>query len=428
MMPPAFHHFAPNGWINDPVGLYRRGETWVLHDQRSRGIDDQTIGWGRAVSKDLLHWRDDGMVLPPGDDGWIYSGCVVPRQSDARAFFTLHDPLTGLQAQATSPLKGSGFGTPRAIIPPKPNSRDPFVFSWGGGWRMLLAEPPPWNEPFAHPARLRQLASEDLETWCDVGLLGPPGEPGLLFETPFLRRLPCSGAPAEHWPWLLAVSTVDRRDGSTACGTRAWLGHFDGALFEPTSEPFRLDHGPDFYAPAIWSGTADDELLMTGWTNSWAYARRLPSRGWSGGAHALPRRLSAIHDKEGWSLRQRPARLPEGGEPRVLAPCSHEVGPRFSLTIHGRGALRLGDLELRFGDTEIVLERSCRLGTLAEAGFVGSWSAPRPASALEWVIDGCVAELFAADGSLWLTALTLRGEEDPIMIGQDLAVTLRHIA
>jgi beta-fructofuranosidase len=69
MIPPAFHHFAPNAWINDPVGLYRRGATWVLHDQRSPGTGDQAIGWGRAVSEDLLHWRDDGMVLPPGENG-----------------------------------------------------------------------------------------------------------------------------------------------------------------------------------------------------------------------------------------------------------------------------------------------------------------------------------------------------------------------
>jgi hypothetical protein len=227
---------------------------------------------------------------------------------------------------------------------------------------------------------------------------------------------------------LLAAGTVDRRSGATACGARAWFGRFDGALFEPTGEPFQLDEGPDFYAPAIWSGTADDELVMTGWVNSWAYARRLPSRGWSGGAHALPRRLSAIREKEGWSLRQSPAALPERGETRVLAPCRHQVGPRFSLIIQGTGCLQLGDIGLRLGDTEIVLVRACGLETLAGTGFVGSWSAPRLASALELVIDGCVADLFAAGSSLWLSALTLRGEEDPLEIGQGLEVTLRPIA
>jgi hypothetical protein len=44
------------------------------------------------------------------------------------------------------------------------------------------------------------------------------------------------------------------------------------------------------------------------------------------------------------------------------------------------------------------------------------------------VIDGCVADLFAAGSSLWLSALTLLGEEDPLEIGQGLEVTLRPIA
>jgi sucrose-6-phosphate hydrolase SacC (GH32 family) len=50
------------------------------------------IGWGRATSNDLLHWRDEGMVLAPKHDEWIYSGCVVPEGKRIRAFFTLHNP------------------------------------------------------------------------------------------------------------------------------------------------------------------------------------------------------------------------------------------------------------------------------------------------------------------------------------------------
>jgi hypothetical protein len=222
---------------------------------------------------------------------------------------------------------------------------------------------------------------------------------------------------------------VDRRGGQAVCGTRAWFGRFDGGEFEAASAPFPLDHGPDFYAPAAWAGTEDDEIIVTGWNNSWSYARLLPSKTWSGGAHALPRRLNAVRGgQSGWLLRQSPAALPLFGHRSALPSGRHAVRTCSLLTVQGEGRLRLGDLTLHLNGSGVLLERSCAQGPLAGAGFPGRWSAPRSEAPLKWLLDGCVAEMFAEDGSAWMSALTLREASDQLEVGSGLYVTLQVTA
>lgn len=124
-------------------------------------------------------------------------------------------------------------------VPARPDIRDPFVFPWGDKWRMVLAQPTPWDRPFDRRSRLLLLRSLDLEIWEEIGPLGPTGEPGELFETPFLRRVPVTGKPPEGWPWLLAMGVVDRAGGAV-CSSRAWFGRFDGLKFQPVGAPSRL--------------------------------------------------------------------------------------------------------------------------------------------------------------------------------------------
>jgi sucrose-6-phosphate hydrolase SacC (GH32 family) len=428
MLEPRFHHIAPGQWINDPVGLHRLNGVWVLHDQRASALGDPAIGWGRATSTDLLHWNDERMVIPPGADEWIYSGSVLQEEARTRAYFTLHRPSSGLQAQGEARWGGTWQRVPGDRVAARAESRDPYVFRWEDEWRMLLAQPPPWGDPMRHPARLMLLGSPDLENWREIAPVGPASTLGEMFETPLLRRIPVADEAAEDWPWLLAVGVVDRREGRTVCGTRAWFGRFDGSRFEEASSAFQLDHGPDFYAPALWAGTADDEVVATAWTNSWSYARLLPSRGWSGGAHALPRRLSAARDaRTGYCLRQQPAALPIGGPPRSIAAERNMVGVRALISLSGRGAVRLGDLRLHLQPGRFELVRECELAPLTTAGFAGRWAAPCQASTVHLLLDGCVAEVFAEDGSAWMSALSLRDESHQLEVEGDLAVTMRPI-
>jgi fructan beta-fructosidase len=412
MIAPGFHHYAPGQWINDPVGLHRWGDRWVLHDQRADRAGDTAIGWGRATSCDLLDWRDEGLVLPPEADTWIYSGSVVADASPPQAFFTLHNRSTGLQAQGAAEWRGQWVRAAEDRVSARACTRDPFVFRWGSEWRMVLAQPPPWDSPYDRPSRLLLLRSTDLITWEELGPFGPSSALGEMFETPLLRQVPVAGEAPVEWPWLLAVGVIDRSKGAV-CGTRAWFGHFDGREFVPEGSALALDHGPDFYAPAVWSGTPQHEVIVTGWTNSWAYAKRLPEGGWSGGAHALPRRLTAERRDDSFLLRQRPAAFPATGQSQVITAGSHAVTERFVLGFHGTGTARLGDLTLTLREDHVAIERTAP-ETLGDCTFAGNWRAPRPDGPVSWIIDGCVTELVIGDGLIWMSALSLRSSDDDL--------------
>jgi levanbiose-producing levanase len=424
MIAPVFHHYAPGQWMNDPVGLHRLRDRWVLHDQRASELGNPAVGWGRATSADLLSWFDEGIVIPAGPDEWIYSGCVVA-ETTPRAFFTLHKPLGGLQAQGAAAWHNEWSRVPGECVSARADTRDPFVFRSREEWRMLLAQPPSWDSPFDRPSRLLLLRSNDLEAWEELGPLGPQGEPGEMFETPWLRRVPVAGELPQEWPWLLAVGVIDRGRGAV-CTTRAWFGRFDGESFVAAGAAFALDQGPDFYAPAVWAGTPEDEVILTAWTNSWAYARRLPSSGWSGGAHALPRRLTAERDGNGWRLLQLPAALPGVRPSRVLNAGSHLVGERFLLTLEGTGTVHLGDLTVTLTDDALRLERTTNCEGLTDTGFAGRWGA-NPVGSATWVVDGCVTELVAGDGSAWMSALSLRSAPHPLEWTGSLAATLHPV-
>jgi hypothetical protein len=63
---------------------------------------------------------------------------------------------------------------------------------------------------------------------------------------------------------------------------------------------------------------------------------------------------------------------------------------------------------------------------LSDAGFAGRWFADRPQAPLHWLLDGCVAELFASDGRGWMSALTLRTLDDGIQVTDGLRVNLNQ--
>ena len=289
----SFHAAPPaEVWTNDPNGLIFVGGRYRLFAQASASAPDfKTIGWGRWSSDDLLRWDWEGLALPPVDGISAYSGSVT-RADPFEAFLTRHDPAGPMQTQwrviGEPPLLDAA-----PLGPSGRNVRDPFVFEWQGGWRMLLAEPCDWSGWADDPAStLSVWVSGDKRDWQRVGTIGPWSPRGVMWEVPVL--LDFGNVQA------LLIATVDRREGGAVSSVSYRLGRFDGSVFHPEGAPRLLDLGPDFYAACVNTvdGWPNGDRVVVGWASSWATARAMPwPGGVRGGPITLPRTLTLAGDR-----------------------------------------------------------------------------------------------------------------------------------
>ena len=84
---PAVHVTAPDGWLNDPLGLIWRDGRYELFYQYLPGATgwNPRCQWGHATSPDLLTWTHHRAALVPGDDElgcWSGGVCAPPGGGD----------------------------------------------------------------------------------------------------------------------------------------------------------------------------------------------------------------------------------------------------------------------------------------------------------------------------------------------------------
>ena len=348
---PAWHATPQLNWMNDPNAWWRDADgTWHLWFQyRDDPPAYRLTHWGRLISHDALVWRDAGIAFRAERGNDVYSGCLVNTEGTVqRAYVTRNLSSAaatlgahGLQVveawQRRAPQQPWQPGAGERIDPGLRDFRDPFVFRFGAGWRMLVAEPCPWDPAVPGPAqsRLQVLRSDDGLHWQPAGYIGPWDAPRVMWEVPQMLPLsalsvPLTSAAPSKW-WLLIVSVLDRRaalhSGDIDCAVRWHLGTFDGANFEPADGartasdadntaglPLAgqaLDHGPDFYAACLQTPDGPDASsaapALLAWMSHWAYARRLPFDGFAGGPMTLPRRLLWSVEAGKPGLRQQPS-------------------------------------------------------------------------------------------------------------------------
>lgn len=471
-------HFTPQrNWINDPNGLFvLDGEYHAYYQHNPNGTTWGDIGWGHAVSKDLLHWHERPLALPATDDEMAFSGCVVIDEhnvsglapADAEqplllAFYTRFDRHSKVQSQclAYSLDRGETFvrwaGNPLLDIGSE-EFRDPFVFRHeaSGRWVMLVA--------LALERRIAIYTSTDLLRWEPASSFGPAGAvTDTIWEVPVLLPLPVEGEPGcVRWVLFVSVNGGTRWGGS---GVQYFVGVFDGKQFVAEGErhePRWAEHGRDFYAPLPFAGHKGERPVWLGWMANWDYAKQLPSAPWRGQL-SLPRELSLVRAGQGLQLMQRPALqvIDAAREPALLdlrhrpaadaARALAEQQPRGrqwrARLRAARGAIRQ-PLSLAFfaGAGESVrvgfdpvmdayfIDRRKAAPTFA--GESELHHAPRDRSQAEvefevWV-DGCTVEVFADGGTLVLSDLAfaepaadgvslLHGSDNPMLDALSLA-------
>jgi fructan beta-fructosidase len=464
---PVVHYAPPFGWMNDPNGLsVVNGRFHLYFQYNPLSVDFGDIGWGHAVSDDLIEWETWPVAIRPDPGALIFSGSLVhdergtsplcePEQEQPClvAVYTTHraTPDGSIQTQdvAVSTNDGVGFakfdGNPVLDLD-LADFRDPKVF-WHDGterWIMVIVLPV--------ERQVVLFASADLVEWEELSRFGPVGAVDGIWECPDLFPAPvvATDAPPDAPREQRWVMKVDLNPGHVAGGSggQYFLGTFDGTTFvadEPDAPaPRWIDWGRDFYCATTFHGGADDEgrPLWLGWMNDWTYASELPTFPWRG-SMTLPRRLELTLDAEGTlALTHRlPSQIDEAfgiattasgtaaDVAEQLASGTLDLTPPLLLTISADPGASSG-VGLRLVDgtgstvAEVDLDLTQRLVTvarLAEANagpdtFAGvTPGAPMgDSNSVMVLVDRTSVEVFADDGRSSVTMLLL--PDQPITV------------
>lgn len=326
MYRPQFHYSPPFGWMNDPNGMvFYKGEYHLFFQYNPYAVDFGRIGWGHAVSNDLVSWRQLPVAIPPDNNAEIFTGSVVIDAKNTSGFCTSTDPNdpSCLVAIYTTnrPLSGGGFNQTQDLAYSNdqgrtwvkypgnpvldlgdPNFRDPKVFYYGPEKKWIMAIVLPENNKVVF------YESPNLKNWNRAGEFGPAGEAGGDWECPDLLQIPVDGSE-ENSRWVLKVD-VKTHDVVGGAGAQYFVGNFNGETFvsdNPQGEILWADYGKDFYCAHRFYDAPDalGDPIWIGWMNDWLYADELPTYPWLGNM-SLPRSLGLQSTPEGLKLTQTP--------------------------------------------------------------------------------------------------------------------------
>lgn len=351
---PRHHISPPRGWLNDANGLtLRDGRYHVFHQYNPDTVGWGTARWGHVSSADLVRWERHPIALTPSvgpDAGGCWSGCIVDDGGIPTAIYTGVESLgtdrwaqTVCLARGTADLMTFRRDTRSPVIAAPPQGgdargfRDPFVWRDADGWAMVIG-----TGTDRDGGSVLLYRSPDLLAWRLVGPLldasiggFAPGLYGRIWECPQFvpigdRHVLVFSVWDDGHPSPLPYATPPLHHAIAAIGT------FDGLRFEPESMQ-QLDHGPDFYAPALLREPAG-RILAWGWSWEALSESALMEQGW-GGCLTFPRELGL--DASGLTMAPPPeiARL----RGRAVALGSSPIGPSAPFAVTGDSL----DIEVR---------------------------------------------------------------------------------
>lgn len=432
---PRFRVRPPANWTNDPNGPFRWRNRYHLFFQHNPEAPVHTnVHWGHVSSPDLAHWEHHPIALAPTpggpDESGCWSGCVVEDDGVPTAVYTGVDRHhTGLGsiclARALMPEDETltdwrPLPTPVVAGPPAGLDvvmfRDPFVFRSGGRrWALVGA-----GHADGTPSVLLY-DCDDLTDWRFAGVLLDGDDPVAVdvfgdkavgWECPQLYETPGG-------EWVLAVALWDGDPCATGYLTGRLRPYGQGGLRFEARTGGRLDHGRDFYAPAVLQ--EPDRALLWGW--SWEAREQgdVDRAGWAGVLTA-PRVVDVHPDG---ALRVVPApelELLRAAEPFATAPDGPTPLPEaYDLTVTASGRTTVRLLRSASGaELTVVLDPDAGTVTLDR----GDWprtrpdgSAPivvrAPADVVRILVDGSLFELFVGDRATVTERVYLRPDDVP---------------
>lgn len=415
---PRIHCTAESGWMSDPNGLVKQGDTYHLYYQHNPfSTSWGPMHWGHATSRDLIAWDRSPIALSPDNHGLIFSGSAVLDENNSAEFgrgalialFTYHGLDEESQGIASSTDGGVTFTKAPEPILRAPEGwtdfRDPRVFWYedssqrdSGHWVMLLAA----------GRSIEIYVSANLRSWTHSSSVTDVFSSDGTWEMPELLSL----VDADTRVWVLVASIADGAPGHGS-GVQAVAGEFDGVQFTPTGEPAWIDFGSSFYAPQAWNNTPPGKAIWIGWMGNWRDVTPDPALAWHG-QMSIPRALQVAKSGATYRLIQTPIDELSRYRRKSFSATGSEIAQHLDEPLPCKGSAL--DLSVSFnqGDSlSLLFERKgtglsarfaldpgmAKLTINAEGAEVESYRAPRIPmdieNAVRVILDTGSIEIFA---------------------------------
>lgn len=449
---PRFHVRPPANWANDPNGPFRwRGRHHLFYQHNPSAPRHTDMHWGHSSSNDLAHWEHHPIALAPTpggpDEAGCWSGCIVDDDGVPTAVYTgIDHHHTGIGsiclARAADPDDErldhwTTLPEPVAANPPAGLEvvmfRDPYVFHRAGRrWAVVGA-----GHADGTPSVLLY-DCEDLTSWRFAGVLVDGRHPVAVdafgdktvgWECPQLFQT-AGGA------WVLAVALWDGDPRSTGYLSGGLAPAGPSLAFAPRTGG-RLDHGRDFYAPAVLPDPEAHRTLLWGWSWEAREQEEVDRAGWAGVLTA-PRVVDVHPDG---ALRVAPApewELLRAAEPFVTTPGTVPLPCAYDLRVTARTHTTVSLLRAATG-AEVTLHLDPADGTVTVDR--SGWPRTRPDGSAPLVlraapggvreldvrvlVDGSLLELFAGDRAMATERIYRRPDDvaELTVVGDGAAVT-----
>ncbi|MBB5800308.1 sucrose-6-phosphate hydrolase SacC (GH32 family) [Saccharothrix ecbatanensis] len=259
-----FHFSSQGGWMNDVnAPLYYNGVYHLFYQHNPHGVYWDTMHWGHATSRDLVHWTQQPIALEPSlhnatlfsGGGWVDHNNVTGLKTGTDAPILLFTNTDGVSiAYSTDGARTFRMHNGGAKVISTPyESRDPKVI-WDAArnrWSMVF-----WGNEGGNVAKF--YSSTNLLDWTYRGEF----RADWLFECPDLYQLPVDGNTSNP-KWVLQDAS-----GEYVIGTLNSAGVF---VADPGwSRPQRMDMGRTAfdgtaYAGLTFTNMPDNRVVQMFW-------------------------------------------------------------------------------------------------------------------------------------------------------------------
>lgn len=309
-MYPELHFHTTEQWMNDPNGLVKfQGEYHLFYQASPEGAEWRDIGWGHAVSCDLVSWTQKPNALNATSTTMCFSGSAIVRNGEIVGFYTACDyEWRGNEfcvlRQAQRAVKYDENSGALVELYEEPildigssEFRDPKVIKLSDNlWLMLIAR--------SRDHIIEFYQSTNLKHWSKVSEFNDCELRTGAWECPDLVKLKFDNQ--EKWVLLLSVD-FGTRSGSS--GMIYIIGDLLGNCFVKdtvamdNNDFFWFDYGPDIFAGQSFYTEDNSPPTVMAWLNSWQYGKEFPSYGLPQ-MQSLPRILSLVSIDSGLRVAQ----------------------------------------------------------------------------------------------------------------------------